>query len=100
MTSSDVEVPGANVTLVDCAAVRRERQLTFSADYRAAYDACDTVLITNAPAEMNVAMFAWRRGLIQSRGFYLLDPNPAARTLAVPATAPTTGEHTHETTCQ
>ena len=58
------------------------------------------LLITNAPAEMNVAMFAWHRGLIRSRGFFLLDPNPAARPLAVPATAPTTGEHTHETTCQ
>ncbi|MFN8643467.1 MAG: hypothetical protein U0802_18060 [Candidatus Binatia bacterium] len=35
--------------MVDCSAVRRERRLTFSPAYRAAYDACDTVLITNAP---------------------------------------------------
>jgi hypothetical protein len=32
------------------------------------------LLITHAPAEMNITMYAWRRGLIQPRGFYLLDP--------------------------
>lgn len=45
----DVEIPGTNVTMVDCSAVRQGRQLAFSPAYRAAYDACDTVLITNVP---------------------------------------------------
>jgi hypothetical protein len=57
------------------------------------------LLVTNAPAGMNVAMYAWDRGLITARGFYLLDPNPAARP-ALPAAAMTdTGEPNDETSC-
>jgi hypothetical protein len=45
----DVQIPAANVTAVDCSAVRHNQQLSFSAEYRSAYDACDTVLIATLP---------------------------------------------------
>lgn len=48
----DVAIQADNVTAVDCAAVRRDRQLTFSAHYESAYDACDTVLIATVAEKM------------------------------------------------
>ncbi len=45
----DVEIPAANVTMVDCTTVRQGQQLVFSPAYRDAYGVCDTVLITNVP---------------------------------------------------
>ena len=45
----NVAIAAANVSMVDCSIVRHEKRIGFSPAYRAAYDACDIVLITNAP---------------------------------------------------
>lgn len=54
-----VSLPGANVSPVDCDAVHRDQQLAFTAAYRTAYAACDTVLI----ATRREKMFQMRGGV-------------------------------------
>lgn len=48
---TDVRLPAANVTAVDCAAIRHA-PLGFSPAYRAAYASCDTVLIATRAERM------------------------------------------------
>lgn len=73
----DVQIRAANVTAVDCSTVRRDRQLSFSAQYRAAYEACDTVLIATAADKM----FQMRGGVrladaLQARKHIVMTENP------------------------
>lgn len=62
----DVPISSANVTTVDCSAVRRDQQLTFSSEYRLAYDSCDTVLIANVSDKL----FQMRGGLRLADALY------------------------------
>ena len=73
----DVQIRAANVTAVDCSAVRHDRQPIFSAQYRAAYEACDTVLIATAADKM----FQMRGGVrladaLQARKHIVMTENP------------------------
>lgn len=77
-----VNLPAANVTSVDCSPVQETRQLSFSPGYRAAYVACDTVLIATTAEKM----FQLRGGVrfadaIRARKQIVITENPMCQLL-------------------
>jgi hypothetical protein len=78
----EVQLSAANVTAVDCSAVRSQRQLSFSPHYRAAFDACDTVVI----ATLGDKMFQMRGGVrladaLYARKHIVITENPLCQLL-------------------
>lgn len=78
----DVTLPAANVTSVDCSPVKTTRQLSFSPEYRAAYAACDTVLIATTADKM----FQLRGGVrfadaLYARKHIVITENPMCQLL-------------------
>ena len=78
----DVQLPSANVTAVDCSAVKATQQLSFSPEYRAAYGSCDTVLIATTADKM----FQLRGGVrfadaLHARKHIVITENPMCQLL-------------------